>query len=311
METRIRKCDAPIRPTFAKNAPRAILSGWIGGKFYLARKIINLLPWHICYCEPFCGAAWVLFKKTPSPLEILNDVNGDICHLYRTCQHNLEGLLHFARWAVYSREDFLRYKQIHPENLADIERAWRFFYLQKTCFSGGMWKKAYFATARTTASKRLSVQLWRKCLQESHDRLGQVVIENQQWHEVIDRYDSPVCFFYIDPPYVGCEHYYGRGIWQKADYYLLADKLKTIKGKFLLSINDCPLARELFAGYRIMPVQIKYCCKLVKHAERETRKIHTELFIMNYDPEAEREKTAQQALNEYLKYQEPDIMPLE
>src|SRR6478672_667342 len=56
---------------------------WFGGKGLLARKIVPLFPPHHCYVEPFCGGASCLFAKSPSPVEVVNDVDGDIVNFFR------------------------------------------------------------------------------------------------------------------------------------------------------------------------------------------------------------------------------------
>ena len=56
--------------------PVSPLRGWLGGKYRLAGTIIPLIPSdHTCYAEVFGGAAWVLFKKPPSKVEAINDIN--------------------------------------------------------------------------------------------------------------------------------------------------------------------------------------------------------------------------------------------
>ena len=62
---------------------------WIGGKRRLAQHILPLFPAHTCYCEPFAGAAALLFAKEPSKVEVLNDVNGDLVALYRVVSTTL------------------------------------------------------------------------------------------------------------------------------------------------------------------------------------------------------------------------------
>jgi len=58
---------------------------YMGGKSLLTKKIIPLIPQHQCYCEVFSGAAWLLFRKEESEVEIINDINSDLVTLYRRC----------------------------------------------------------------------------------------------------------------------------------------------------------------------------------------------------------------------------------
>lgn len=94
----------------------------------------------------------------------------------------------------------------------------------------------------------------------AHKRLARVTIENLPYREVIRRYDRPQTFFYVDPPYWDCEGRYGKDIFGKEDFSILAELLSGLKGKFLLSLNDRPQVRELFKGFRIDPVMTRYSC---------------------------------------------------
>ncbi len=109
---------------------------WIGGKRRLARHILPLFPAHTCYVEPFCGAAALFFSKAPAKAEVLNDINGELVNLYRVVQHHLEEFLRQFKWALTSRQIFKWLQATPPEPLTDIQRAARFFYLQKNAFGG-------------------------------------------------------------------------------------------------------------------------------------------------------------------------------
>ena len=80
------------------------------------------------------------------------------------------------------------------------------------------------------------------------------------YHEVIKRYDKPETVFYIDPPYWDCEGYYGKGIFSREDFAVLAGLLAGIKGKFILSLNDTPGVRETFAGFTLETAEVNYTC---------------------------------------------------
>lgn len=73
---------------------------WMGGKSRLAKTIIPLIPEHHCYCEVFAGAAWILFKKEPSQVEIINDLNSDLVTLYRVIRYHLEEFVKHLKWLL-------------------------------------------------------------------------------------------------------------------------------------------------------------------------------------------------------------------
>ena len=95
---------------------------------------------------------------------------------------------------------------------------------------------------------------------------------------MIELFDKPETFFYLDPPYFGCENYYGDGIFSRDDFKKLSDILKTLKGKFILSINDHPKTREIFKGFKIAKVKTNYNAG----AWIGKNKPVTELLISNY-----------------------------
>ena len=94
-------------------------------------------------------------------------------------------------------------------------------------------------------------------LADLHERLAGVVIERLPYADLIRRYDGPDVLFYLDPPYVGCEGDYGAG-FERADFERLADQVAGIAGRFILSINDTPLAREVFGRFAIEEVPVTY-----------------------------------------------------
>ena len=248
-------------PDFTQNYPtkcRPPLAGWMGGKSLLAKRIIERIPEHVCYAEPFAGAAWVLFKKPESRVEVINDINREVVTLYRCIQWHLEEFVRYFKWVLVSRDEFERLKAANPETLTDIQRAARFYYLQQACF-GGRISNPTFGYALTRPSK-LNLLRIEEYLSAAHLRLSRVYIECLPYQEIISRYDAQDTFFYVDPPYWDCENYYGKGIFDKEDFAKLATQLSTIKGKFILSLNDTPGVREVFSAFEIESVQTKYTC---------------------------------------------------
>jgi DNA adenine methylase len=236
---------------------RPPLSGWLGGKSRLATRIIERIPEHKCYVEPFAGAAWVLFRKPESTVEVINDINKEIITLYRCLQWHLEEFLRYFKWVLVSRDEFERLKRAVPDTLTDIQRAARFFYIQQTCYSGCMLNPAFGYSIRSRGHK-LNLLRIEEELSAAHLRLARVYVECLPYAEIIARYDSTDTFFYVDPPYWGCEGYYGRDLFSKEDFVKLAAILSGIKGRFIMSINDRPEIRTIFNEFTFEEVRLIY-----------------------------------------------------
>lgn len=237
---------------------RSPLTGWMGGKSQLSRRIVPQIPEHLCYVEPFAGAAWVFFRKAESQVEVLNDINHELVTFYRCVQHHLEEFIRYFKWVLISRDEFERLKRVDPSTLTDIQRAARFYYIQQQCFGGRLISPTFgYAAVRAPKFNLLRIE---ETLSETHVRLARVYIECLPYSEIIKRYDKPTTFFYCDPPYEGCEAYYGKGVFEQDDFEKLANQLAGIQGKFLLSLNDSPLVRRLFASFSIEPVSVVYSC---------------------------------------------------
>jgi len=87
---------------------------WLGGKRRLADRLIPLFPPHECYVEVFCGGAALYFlRPTPAPVEIINDINGDLISLYRIVQHHLVEFVRQFQWALTSRQLFEWLRMTH------------------------------------------------------------------------------------------------------------------------------------------------------------------------------------------------------
>jgi len=227
---------------------------WIGGKRRLAKRILPLFPAHDCYVEPFAGGAALYFLKEPSATEVINDINGELVNLYRVVKHHLEEFVRQFKWALISRKIYGWLKQTPEETLTDIQRAARFYYLQKMAF-GGKVANQTFGTA-TTAAPRLNLLRIEEELSAAHLRLSRTYIEHLPWDECVKRYDRPHTLFYLDPPYWGTE---GYGVSFGLDQYaLMAELARSIKGKMVVSVNDIPEMRQAFEGLAMERAEINY-----------------------------------------------------
>ncbi|AKZ83214.1 MULTISPECIES: DNA adenine methylase [Enterobacterales] len=231
---------------------------WIGGKRRLAKHILPLFPAHTCYVEPFCGAAALYFLKTPSKTEVINDINGELVNLYRVVKHHLEEFIRQFKWALVSRQIYKWLQDTPEETLTDIQRAARFYYLQKQAF-GGKVADHTFGTS-TTSAPRFNLLRIEEELSMAHLRLSRTLIEHLDWHQCIERYDRPHTLFYCDPPYWGTE---GYGVeFGLENYDHMADLARRIKGKMIISVNDIPEMRQAFNGLNMQSVDISYNLKV-------------------------------------------------
>lgn len=226
---------------------------WIGGKRRLAARILPLLPPHQCYVEPFAGGAAIFFLKPPSKVEVLNDLNGELVNLYRVVKHHLKELYKQFKWVLTSRQNWEWLRSTPTETLTDVQRAARFLYLQKLAF-GAKVEKPTFGTA-TTSRPRFNLFTLEQDLAEAHFRLAGATIEHLHWREAVRRYDRPHTLFYCDPPYWQTEGYGVAFPWE--EYEALAEAIREVQGQMVLSINDHPDIRRLFAG---LPVEeVEHC----------------------------------------------------
>ena len=221
---------------------------WIGGKKLLKKKIIEQFPGQFDrYIEVFGGAGWVLFDKDRhAPMEVFNDINGDLINLYRCVKYHPEALQKELEWMVVSREQFFDcIAQSDIRGMTDIQRAARFYCRIKLSFGTDL---------RSFEVRSRDMQGTIAYLQQVSKRLNKVVIENVDFERLIKTYDRESALFYLDPPYYEAEKYYPDRFIPK-DHERLRDALICIKGKFILSYNDCPEIRNLYKGYSITGVE--------------------------------------------------------
>ena len=245
---------------------------YIGGKNRIAKTIIAAFPQHTTYVDVFAGGAQVFFRKEPSPVEVLNDLDGDVVNFFRVCQRHPEELIRHLKFTLKSRQWFELLEAQNPASLTDVERASRFFYLQKNCFAGLVKKRKY--SYAVTSLANFNPGSIPRLLEAAHRRLQRVQIENLPYQEVVKRYDRDGSLFYLDPPYFARSLY--RYNFNENDFRELAQVLGAIKGKFVLSINDVPQVREIFQGFQLREIELHYT------AQREAGKRFPELLITNF-----------------------------
>lgn len=244
---------------------------YVGGKHRVAQKLIKQLAKHACYVELFAGAANVLLAKEPSKVEVLNDVNSDLINIFRVIRWHPDELVRELAFTTHSRQEFMDYHD--QKGLTDVQKAARYWFKLRATF-GGTGPSGHKSFSTGTCRKAMTRNIAFETIQQVHERLDGVFIENDDFEKVIKRYNRPYTLFFCDPPY-----------WQGADYGVpfewsdherLAKKLRNIKGKFLLTINDHPNIKKLYRGLHIRRIPMRYSVR-----RTGSQKAH-ELLIANY-----------------------------
>lgn len=245
---------------------------WIGGKKLLRKKVLEQFPDSTAYnryIEVFGGAAWVLFGKDKNTkLEVYNDINGNLVNLFRCVKYHPEAMQKELEWILMSREQFFdAVGQMNFRGMTDIQRASRFYITIHESFG---------ADCRSFGVQSKDIQKKILDLPEISNRLSRVLIENVDFEHLIKTYDRPQTLFYLDPPYYETEKYYPDR-FNPSDHVRLHNVLSNIKGKFIISYNDCQVIRDLYNKFCIIEVD-RFNNLTVKGGGRR----YNELIIKNF-----------------------------
>lgn len=177
-----------------------------GSKWNIAGQLVELIPPHRSYVEPYFGSGAVLFNKAPSAIETVNDLDGDVVNLYRCIQQDSERLARLVMTTPYSREVYDRQFELDNSYASRYQRAAGFLI---RCWQGhGFRTNGYKVGWKNDVQGReRSYALWNwyrlpDWIIEVAERLRKAQIENRPALEVIERFNYPNVFMYIDPPYL-------------------------------------------------------------------------------------------------------------
>lgn len=291
------------------NGKRKLLAfRWYGGKYSHLDFILPLLPKAHHFCEPFAGSASVLLNREPSPVETLNDIDGDITNFFRVLRDHTEEFIEKLYLTPFSREEYKKaILSRGRKDLDSVERA-RLFFIRAEQVRIGLAQTATlgrWAWCKNTSRRGMSgaVSRWLnriEALWAVAERLRRVQIENDDAFNVIKRYDSENTLFYCDPPYPhesrGDPNAYGYEMTEK-DHERLSKLLHSVKGMVALSGYRCKLLDELYNDW----IRVGFPIRII-HSVKEPRQ---ESLWINYDLDIIGKDTIERLKRKGVKFSKP------
>lgn len=254
---------------------KAILK-YPGAKWRIADWIISHFPPHKVYCEPFFGSGAVFFKKQPSYLETINDINGEIVNLFRVCRERPQELAAVLQLTPWARDE---YKNCYVNEGDDVERARRTLVRHHQSFGTTNSNLNSWRNSQTHNSPRCPAQ-WAELpetVMQLCVRLKEAQIENTDALALIERYNDPQTLLYLDPPYMQELRKHGLYKYEMTDeaHERLLELVLKSKSKICLSAYDSELYNVKLKDW--YTAEIKTTAQMGKH--------RTEKLYMNYEPD--------------------------
>jgi DNA adenine methylase len=252
---------------------------YYGGKQTMLKHINPLVPAHKIYTESFAGGAALFWAKEPAPIEVLNDINGNLINFYKVLKYRFNELLGRIEATLHSRETFDYASIVYnfPNFFEPVERAWALWVLSKMGFASKL--DGSFGYDRTSNGivKKLkgSKELFTV---ELSKRLENTQIECTNALRIINSRDTNDTFHFVDPPYINsdCGHY--SGTFNLMDFEELLELLASIYGKFMLTMFPHDVLDDYTKRYGWRAVEVE---RTISAAKSKRRK-QTEVIVMNY-----------------------------
>ena len=237
-----------------------------GSKRPLIEIIENYIPYHTLYVEPFLGSGAVFFGLEDDKIaekKVINDLDNYLIKGFK--------LLKKAPDTGYNIPKTLKEQQSLVDRKAVNKNEELLQHLYTACNTFGSKGKGKLYRNINGETKLNNISFYK-------NRLKNTIILNQDYKKIIEKYDGANTFFFIDPPYEKSE-----GIYKKfsIDFEKLSKILKTLKGYFMLTINDSKNIRNLFKDFLIKSLKVKGGSENQKFTGIGTS-TRNELIITNY-----------------------------
>ena len=279
----------------------------VGNKTAILHILYALFPLNYSrFIDVFGGSGSVLLGNPEiCPFEVYNDFDRNLANLFRCMKERTMAVIReLGCCHLNSREDFIAIRrffeneQFDDKYLSDELRLTQILFpppeakeltemrkritadydVRRAAMFLKLLRFSYSSSGKSYASQPFDIRKLFGLISQLQERMANVVVENQDFETLIKHYDRPDAFFYLDPPYFSTEDMYEVGFgWD--DHVRLRDTLKNIKGKFLLSYNDCDEIRELYNGFSMFDFSRTHSMAQRYEAGKEFK----ELLIGNYD----------------------------
>lgn len=207
-----------------------------GGKSKTIDFILNQLPTRTTFVDVFGGSGVILLNRPLSKNEVFNDINSGIVSVYR-CLRDPVKLAKLTDWidnTIHSYEDWVTCKETWQDTADDVERAGRWLYL--VTYSFAYQGRAYgFTRGNNNFSGKLVNKI--PVFSHVHARFKNVNVENLDWKNLMDKYDSKDTVFYLDPPYPDSDMKacYGKDHMSWDKHREMIEYIRQVKGFVALS----------------------------------------------------------------------------
>lgn len=247
---------------------------YYGGKKNMLSKILPLIPPHKIYCEPFFGGGAVFFAKGKAEVNVINDTNNFAVTFYEQAKNNFEALNAKIQSTLHSEIQHITAKEIlkNSVNYEPLAIAWAFWVQTNMSFG----TKIFGGFAYDFRGRDYSETPKKNFTKKVAEKLEGVQIFCRDALNVINMFDFEDTFFYLDPPYISSDCGYYSGSWTPENQLELIEKLKTIKGKFLLS--GYPEDLPIFAKWN----RKEFTQNLSISGKLNQGKTKTETLVFNY-----------------------------
>lgn len=277
---------------------------YIGGKSRIASWITPFIPTDIeTFAECFSGMMWVFLKmdleKYPNLKTVIyNDFNKLNSNLFK-CAKDYDRLwdelskypcqqLGVENTPLEYKEMFNKFqKEVFDPNYIigdepNFEAACKYIYVLTQIFSGSKPETSKYIDYKGKYRCKVLIFMDKLKNPEYRKHFDRITfVENMDFEDIIEKYDSPTTYFYLDPPYFKTENYYSNHDFDRNDHERLANAIKSIKGKFSLSYYDFPLLHEWFPENEYK-WEKKQFAKAAAAKKGKTQNMGEELLIMNY-----------------------------